>query len=128
MLGMGLAQLLPKSQLTDVLSFANPNDENQPLIREVPGGEGRKLIAEARAKIGNIFGGRNTFMIVLLILAFLIPMFSWNYYLTNYGATVAAIMSVGGFVAAMIFLGFFIMSSILQKEWVEISCNYQELL
>ncbi len=116
MLGVALAQLLPKSQLTDVLSFANPNDENQPLIREVPAGDGRKLIAEARAKLGNIFGGRNTFMIVLLILAFIIPMLSCNYYHTNYGDTVAAIMSVGGFVAAMIFLGFFIMSANLAKR------------
>ena len=38
MLGIGLAELLPKEKLVDVISFPNPNDENAPLIRTVPAG------------------------------------------------------------------------------------------
>jgi MoxR-like ATPase len=33
MLGLALAELLPKEKLVDIVSFSNPNDENQPLIR-----------------------------------------------------------------------------------------------
>jgi len=33
MLGLALAELLPKEKLVDIISFPNPNDENQPLIR-----------------------------------------------------------------------------------------------
>ena len=48
MLGMGLAQLLPKEKLVDVVAFMNPNDENAPLIRTVPAGQGRDLVAKAK--------------------------------------------------------------------------------
>jgi len=45
MLGMALAELLPKEKLVDILAFPNPNDENTPLIRTVPGGKGRELVS-----------------------------------------------------------------------------------
>ncbi|HLD87566.1 MAG TPA: ATP-binding protein, partial [Candidatus Nanoarchaeia archaeon] len=48
MLGLALAELLPKSKLVDIVSFANPNDENMPLIRTVPAGQGRDLVMKAR--------------------------------------------------------------------------------
>ena len=41
MLGIALAELLPKEKLADILAFPNPNDENMPLIRTVPAGHGR---------------------------------------------------------------------------------------
>ena len=46
MLGFALAELLPKEKLVDVLSFPNPNDENQPLIRTMPAGQGREFIVK----------------------------------------------------------------------------------
>jgi len=42
MLGLALAEMLPKERLVDVLSFPNPDDENQPLIRPVKAGKGVK--------------------------------------------------------------------------------------
>ena len=42
MMGMALAELLPKSELKDILAFPNPNDENLPLIKEFPAGKGRE--------------------------------------------------------------------------------------
>src|SRR3989344_4464131 len=33
MLGLALAEMLPKEKLVDILAFPNPNDENAPLIR-----------------------------------------------------------------------------------------------
>ena len=44
MLGMALAELLPKEKLVDTLAFMNPNDENMPLIRTYPAGAGREAI------------------------------------------------------------------------------------
>src|SRR3989344_137099 len=44
MLGLALAELLPKEKLVDILSFFNPNDDNQPLIRTVPATQGRDLV------------------------------------------------------------------------------------
>jgi len=42
MLGLALAELLPKSELKDILSFHNFNDENNPLMQEFPAGKGRE--------------------------------------------------------------------------------------
>ena len=59
MLGMALAELLPKEKLMDTVSFQNPNDENQPLIRTMPGGEGRKLVMRAQIESQRIFKSQN---------------------------------------------------------------------
>src|SRR3989339_1965559 len=50
MLGLALAELLPMEKLVDIISFPNPNDENMPLIRTVPAGQGRDLVARAKVQ------------------------------------------------------------------------------
>ena len=73
MLGLALAELLPKEKLVDIISFANPNDENQPLIRVVPAGQGRDLVAKSRMQgIGSV-KNQNIIMFVLLIVAMIAP-------------------------------------------------------
>lgn len=92
MLGMALAQLLPKSHLKDVLSFENPNDSNEPLIREVPAGEGKKIMQSAKMQAGNVFGGRNLIFLIIAAISILWP---W-YYLANGGSEVIAAASIIG--------------------------------
>ena len=48
MLGLALAELLPKEKLMDILAFPNPNDEFQPLIREVNAGKGREMVTRQK--------------------------------------------------------------------------------
>ena len=48
LLGYALSNLLPKENLQDILSFQNPNDENNPLIRIVPAVKGRDLVEKTR--------------------------------------------------------------------------------
>ena len=50
MIGQALSELLPKEHLVDILSFPNPQDENNPKIKTVPAGEGRKLVEKLRMK------------------------------------------------------------------------------
>ncbi|MBD3259132.1 ATP-dependent protease LonB [Candidatus Woesearchaeota archaeon] len=101
MLGMGLAELLPKSELKDVVSFANPNDENMPLIREIPAGEGRKLVTQARFKTANIFSGKNLFFFILVIIAMIAPWWVLQKYQSE-------IMFAAFFIGGMLFLAAFI--------------------
>ncbi|MBW3013278.1 ATP-dependent protease LonB [Candidatus Woesearchaeota archaeon] len=101
MLGMGLAELLPKSELKDVVSFANPNDENMPLIREIPAGEGRKLVAQARFKAGSFFSGKNLFFFILVIIAMIAPWWVLEKYQSE-------IMFAAFFIGGMLFLAAFI--------------------
>src|SRR3990172_5970165 len=65
MLGLALAELLPKEKLVDTISIPNPNDENQPLIRTVPPSQGREAVQQARLESMGFLKNQNIFLIVL---------------------------------------------------------------
>ena len=44
MLAKGMAQILPHETLQDILIYPNMEDNNHPLIRTVPAGEGKKIV------------------------------------------------------------------------------------
>jgi Lon-like ATP-dependent protease len=48
LVGQALAELLPTQKLTDILCIFNPKDENNPLIKEVPAGQGRAIIDKGK--------------------------------------------------------------------------------
>lgn len=81
MLGLALAELLPREKLVDIISFPNPNDENVPLIRTVPAGKGRDLIVRSRIESSKVFRFQNIFFIVIAIVAAVfLPMWAFNHY------------------------------------------------
>ncbi|HIH24923.1 TPA: ATP-dependent protease LonB [Candidatus Woesearchaeota archaeon] len=104
MLGLALAELLPKEKLVDILSFPNQNDENQPLIRTVKSGEGRKIVLSARLSGESFFRNQGLIMLVLAIVAMIAPWWIFKSYTTDYNSTVGAIMFVAFFVGGMVFL------------------------
>jgi ATP-dependent Lon protease len=114
MLGLALAELLPKEKLVDVVSFHNPNDDNNPLIRVLPGGKGRDLVQKSRGKANMSFGkSGNIFLFLGLIIFSIFATWStFNHFASNpeYGPVVGAIMaassSIGIFflIAAIIFI------------------------
>src|SRR3989344_2583114 len=71
MLGLALAELMPKSKLMDIVSFYNPNDDNAPLIRAVPAGQGRELVAKAKFQGMSMFKNQNAVVFILIILSLL---------------------------------------------------------
>ncbi len=108
MLGLALAELLPKEKLVDVLAFPNPNDENQPIIRTVPAGKGRDMIAKSRIQNIGFFKKQNIIILVLLILVMIAPWWARSYYKSDlmfatfflggmiFLAAVTMMMSIGG--------------------------------
>jgi Lon-like ATP-dependent protease len=78
MLGIGLAELLPKEKLVDVLAFPNPNDENQPMIRTVAAGAGRDVVSKARFQSSNVFRNQTIILIVVVLLISLLPYYLWK--------------------------------------------------
>jgi Lon-like ATP-dependent protease len=108
MLGMALAELLPKEKLVDIMAFPNPNDENAPLIRTVPAGKGREVVAGAKIQQSGMFKNQTLIMFILLVIAVLGPWFGFNYYSEQYGRTVGAILFVSMFLGGMLFLAAFI--------------------
>ncbi len=101
MLGLGLAELLPKEKLVDTLSFPNPNDENTPLIRTVPAGQGRDLIAKSKMQSMGMFKNQNIFLFILVIISMIAPWWARSYYQSD-------LMFAAFFLGGMIFLGAFV--------------------
>ncbi len=102
MLGFALAELMPKEKLVDILSFANPNDENAPLIRTVPGGQGRKLVAQSKLQGVSAFKNQSVILFVLVIISMITPWWARSYYNSD-------IMFTAFFLGGMIFLATFIL-------------------
>ena len=101
MLGLALAGLLPKEKLVDIISFSNPNDENTPLVRTVPAGQGRELIARARIQGMNMFKNQNIILFILVLVAMFAPWWVRSYYKSD-------IMFAAFFLGGMIFLAAFV--------------------
>lgn len=116
MLGMALAELMPKEKLADIVSFPNPNDENQPLIRTVPAGEGRNLVAKGKLESMGMFRNQNIIMFGLIIVMIVLSWWSWGYFTATYGATVAAIVTTGSIIGIFVFLGVIMFSMNMGKR------------
>ena len=48
MLAKGMAQILPHESLQDILIYPNVEDNNHPIIRTVPAGEGKKIVGATK--------------------------------------------------------------------------------
>ena len=102
MLGLALAELLPKEKLLDIVSFSNPNDENTPLIRTVPAGKGRELVTKARLQGMGLLKNQNLIMFVLVIIAMFAPWWARKHYNSD-------IMFAAFFLGGMVFLAAFVL-------------------
>ncbi len=109
MLGLALAELLPKEKLVDIISFPNPNDENAPMIRTLPAGQGRNMVARARVQGMNMFKNQNLIMFILVLIAMFAPWWVRSYYKSD-------IMFAAFFLGGMIFLAAFVIFLNLGKR------------
>jgi Lon-like ATP-dependent protease len=111
MLGMALAELLPKEKLLDILAFPNPNDENTPLIRTVPGGKGREIVMKSKVEAGDFFKYQNIIVFVLLIISMIAPWWAFDHYSKMEGGSMllGGLMFVAFFLGGMVFLAAFVL-------------------
>ena len=106
MLGLALAELLPMEKLVDIIAFPNPNDENMPLIRTVPAGQGRELVTKARIQSMTMFKNQNIVVFIFVLIAIFLPWWAWAFY-SKYGNIVAAIMTAASMlVLILVMIGF----------------------
>lgn len=116
MLGMALAELLPKEKLVDIISFPNPNDENTPMIRTVPAGQGRDLVARSKVQGMNMFKNQNVILFILVLVAMFAPWWLFSYYGGKYDFTVGAIIFAASFIGSFLFLASFVIFLNLGKR------------
>lgn len=109
MLGMALAELLPKSKLKDILSLPNAHDENKPLIRTIAAGKGRNFVKQTQLQGSKMFKNQNFFIFIIAIIAMIAPWWARYHYQSD-------IMFAAFFLGAMVFLvGFVIFMNLNQK-------------
>src|SRR3989338_5735619 len=75
-----LLAILEREKLVDAIAFANPNDENQPMIRVVPAGKGRDIVSSSRLEAGKLFRHQNVVMMILLVISLILPWWAFNHY------------------------------------------------
>ena len=73
MLGLALAELIPKKKLVDILSYGNPNDDHKPLIRTTKVGMGRKIVEAARIQSMKLIKGQSWIILAIAIIAMIVP-------------------------------------------------------
>jgi Lon-like ATP-dependent protease len=116
MLGLALAELLPREKLVDVLAFPNPNDENQPLIRTVPAGKGREITMRAKIENSGMFKNQNIIFIIIVLLSTLIPYYLWKTKAFSPEETANAIIYAASLITGIFFIiGFLIFLNLGKK-------------
>jgi len=113
MLGLALAELLPKEKLVDVLSFPNTNDENQPMIRVVEAGKGREIVMKSKLQSMNLFKFQNIIVFILVIMSLIVPWWARSYYNSD-------IMFAAFFLGGIFFLAAFVLFLNLGKRMTKI--------
>lgn len=78
MLAQAVAELLPAEDLEDILIYPNPKDENTPLVRTVPAGEGRKIVERAKLEALRRVKGRTLSLFVFSLFFFLFVTWMWQ--------------------------------------------------
>lgn len=67
MLAKGMAELLPKEELVDILVYPNSDDNNNPVIRTVAAGRGKQIVAAHKVEAKKKIQFRNTLLMLLII-------------------------------------------------------------
>ena len=67
LVGQALAEMMPKERLKDVLCMPNVKDENTPLVRTVPAGQGRRIIEQAKLKAITQLSGTSGWISIIVI-------------------------------------------------------------
>lgn len=118
MLGIGLAELLPKSELKDTIAYHNPNDENCPQIKEVKAGEGREEVKKYAFNGGNLSRNNNFLLFLVAIITLVAPWWIRYHYKSD-------IMFAAFFLGGMLFLAAF---SIIVSMGQRMLKNMQEIV
>ncbi len=67
MLAKAMSELLPKEEMQDILTYPNPEDNNNPIIRVVPAGRGKEIVAAHKEEARKRASSKNTMLLILVI-------------------------------------------------------------
>ncbi|PIZ52235.1 ATP-dependent protease LonB [Candidatus Woesearchaeota archaeon CG_4_10_14_0_2_um_filter_33_13] len=100
MLGLALAEMLPQSELKDLVAMYNPNDDNNPLIKELPGGTAREEVKKYALDGKQVLKNNNFLLFIVAILVMIAPWWVRSHYNSD-------LMFTAFFLGGMMFLAAF---------------------
>jgi len=80
MLANSMVEFLPKSELQDVIAYHNPQDVNVPLIRVLPAGRGKEIVAEQKAVAALQRAQKGKSMFMMMGMFVMLGLFGLIYY------------------------------------------------
>lgn len=78
MIGLALAELLPKEKLVDIVAFPNPIDDNMPLVKTMPKGQGRNIVNRAKMAAMGSLKNMSILLLVFVLIASLLPYYLYS--------------------------------------------------
>ncbi|UCD04182.1 MAG: ATP-dependent protease LonB [Candidatus Woesearchaeota archaeon] len=108
MLGLALAEMLPKGALKDVLCLPNLKDEDVPIIKVFDAGKGSSLVEKSKSQATSLFKGQQFILIVMAMFVLMIP-----WWLRE---EIGDIMAAASLIAGMMFVGALALSFGLQMR------------
>src|SRR3989338_4963425 len=106
LLGMALAELLPKENLNDILAYPNTADTHHPIIKAVVAGKGKEIVEKTIARKQEFFTGKKFFLVFVAIMGIIFPWWTLYYFGTLHGYTVGAIIFAASLITSMLLLAF----------------------
>ncbi len=106
--GQALAELIPNGDLDDVLSFDNPSDEHNPLIRVMSKGKGKLQVQQSKIESMKQFKGQMIFFYILIAISIFSPWWVRKQY--------GDIMAAASLISSMMFIAIFILFLNLNKK------------
>lgn len=67
MLAKAMSELLPKEEIQDIMVYPNGEDSNNPIVRTVPAGRAKQIVAAHKAEARKKIQFRNTLLMLLII-------------------------------------------------------------
>ena len=123
LLGQALAELLHTEKLVDILSFPNPTDENIPLVRTVPKGEGKSLVNNQRLAAASAFRTQNIVIFIVIIVISLIPYYFWK------TGAISDVVYAASMISSMVFIvGFLLFLNLGKRMKMNEATNVPKLL
>lgn len=110
MVGMALAELLPKERLVDIVAMQNEQDKNVPLIKTLPRGQASNLITKLKLQAKGSYKNQAIIMFIIIIAVTLFPYYLWK------KKDISDIIYAASMITSMVFLVGFILFLNLAKR------------
>jgi Lon-like ATP-dependent protease len=114
MLGKALAEMLSVKDAVDILSYPNPKDENSPVIKIAPAGQGEKIVEIEKSRaLSAASKGQGMAMLVFIILGIA---FSYYHYWRWKSGQIPDFVYGAWIIADVIVVGFLIFAFVLSMS------------